>query len=139
MTKAGFSCFSREAGCCQNHMTVDIAKASQLLTKGMKTPRLRRKGALKVIGRSNPVETCKCLAVMQSILLRANRFTHLARSDHNFSVNAYRCIQFFCTDTGQKRTHCGIKACNINRLHINSSHFTSSLDTSCRSSLVLHC
>lgn len=100
---------------------------------------LRRKGALQVIGRSNPVETCMCLAVMKSILLRANRFTHLARSDHNFSVNVYGYIQLFWMDTGQKRTHCGIKACNINCLHINSSHFISSLDTSCRSSLMLHC
>lgn len=100
---------------------------------------LRRKSALKVIRRSNPAETCMPLAVMKSILLRANRFTHLARSDHNIGVNAYGYIQFFCTDTGQKRTHCGIEACNINHLHMNSCHFTSSLDTSCRSLLLLHC
>lgn len=37
MTKAGFSCFSRAAGCCQNHMMVGMAKASQLLTKSRKT------------------------------------------------------------------------------------------------------
>lgn len=54
---------------------------------------LRGKGALQVTGRSNPVETC--LAVTKSILLRANRSTHLARFDHNCSVNVYGYIQFF--------------------------------------------
>lgn len=71
---------------------------------------------------------------------QSKQVTHLARSDHNFSVNVYGYIQFFfCTNAGQKRTHCSKKACNIERLHINSSHFTSPLDTSCRSLLMLHC
>lgn len=40
MSKAGFSCFSRAAGCCQNHMMVSMAKASQLLTTSRKTARV---------------------------------------------------------------------------------------------------
>lgn len=95
---------------------VDRAKASQLTAhkRYENNTCVRRNGALEVIGRSNPVETCPCLAVMKNILLIANRFTHLARSDHNFSVNVYGHKQFFCMDTVQKRTHCSIKACNIN-------------------------
>lgn len=142
MTKAGFICFSREAGCCQNHMMVDRAKASQLFTKGMKTTHLGGgRGAPKVTWRSNPAETCMCLAVMKSILLRANRSTPLARSDHNFSVNVYGYTHFFFAGTRgtREQTHCRIKPCNINRLHINSSHFTSSPDTGCSSSLRLRC
>lgn len=78
---------------------------------------------------------------MKSILLRANRSTPLARSDHNFSVNVYGYIQFFFAGTRgtREQTHCRIKPCNINRLHINSSHFTSSPDTGCSSSLRLRC
>lgn len=50
---------------------------------------LRRKGALKAIGRSDIAETCTSLAAMSSGLRRAKRFTHLARSDHNLGVNVY--------------------------------------------------
>lgn len=60
---------------------------------------------------------------MKSILLRANRPTHLATSDHNFSVNVHGytiCFVWHRT----KRTLCTKKPVTTDHLHLNSWTFT---------------